>query len=621
VVKGRSKKKIFLWGIVTMLILYALVYPFAALALNFYLIDYSLRNSKTALEEGDFNKAMSYTNNSLNYIRRSQSLVESVSILKNVGVVGDGVSNLEDLLNLAETGISGLKDATEGSQNLYLTSKVISGEDNADPTNYYQNSQDKLTQASREIASVKAQLSDPSFVEKYPTFIRPLITQTALKVDGYFNVIDKARTASYIMPEITGVGGKKKTYLVLFLNNLELRSGGGFIGSYGRLTFQNGKLIDIKVDDIYNLDGSLGEVIAPPEPLKTDLNIQRLFLRDTNYEPDFPTNARLAETFYKKEANEDVDGVFSIDLTGSGKLLDAIGGVDLSEYGEHVDGNNLFEKSITHAEVNFFPGSQAKKNYLTSLQNQLFNKVFYLSKQNWPAIIEAVGYSLDSKHLMVYLNDPKLSSYMISENWSGVMPRGVTVSDTTYQDFLSINESNVGANKVNFYLEKSYKLEVIIGKQGEISHRLVANYKNNSPTDVFPAGKYKNRFRVYLPIGAKLTKADFSGQDVLGRFSSFADYERAGYTALLEVAPKEQKTLTLEYQLQKLLQFNNSIASYNLDIVKQAGSQKDPLDISLNYPINMTVNSSSFAAANNQSNSITTDLERDRSISATISIK
>ena len=58
------------------------------------------------------------------------------------------------------------------------------------------------------------------------------------------------------LPAILGFEGKRK-YLVLFQNNMELRPGGGFIGSYGILEMENGVVKQFKVSDIYDADGKL----------------------------------------------------------------------------------------------------------------------------------------------------------------------------------------------------------------------------------------------------------------------------------------------------------------------------------------------------------------------------
>ena len=55
-------------------------------------------------------------------------------------------------------------------------------------------------------------------------------------------------------PDIIGLGGRRK-YAILFQNNMEIRATGGFIGSFGILNFENGKLYDLAIYDVYDADG------------------------------------------------------------------------------------------------------------------------------------------------------------------------------------------------------------------------------------------------------------------------------------------------------------------------------------------------------------------------------
>lgn len=56
-----------------------------------------------------------------------------------------------------------------------------------------------------------------------------------------------------IVPEILGVGGKRREYMMLLQNENELRAGGGFIGSYAILSFEDGKFINFEVKDVMSL--------------------------------------------------------------------------------------------------------------------------------------------------------------------------------------------------------------------------------------------------------------------------------------------------------------------------------------------------------------------------------
>jgi hypothetical protein len=599
--------------ILTSILVMGLIYPFGSLAVGGVMMKNNVANTQKALEEGDFDKAKSEIGMVRKTIGDTNEMLNSVVILKKIGFLNQPLSVADEGVMVIKEGVEGIEHAIVGSEALFQTTKIISGEDRSDPKPYYEKAQTELVAASEKISKVNAKLKDENFLNSFPGVIKDRLVDLQGRIGLYQKLVDQARVAAILLPEITAVEGKK-SYLVLLQNNLELRPAGGFIGSYGKFDFEAGRLTGIKVDDIYALDGQLKDVIEPPAEIKTHLNVDRWYLRDSNYDPDFPTSAKQASFFYKKEGGDLINGVVALDLTASGKLLNAVGGLDLPEYGESVDGDNLFERAISHAEVGFFPGSQAKKNYLVSLQTQLFNKVFYLSKQNWPAIIQALGSSLEQKHMMVYMEDPRLFSYIASQNWAGVMPRGGAKVAGETSDFLAVNEANLSANKSNYYLKRSLNLETDIDKDGGVKHTLRISYNNTSPSSVFPAGTYKNFLRVYMPLGAKVNKATIGESDITSQMAAFSDYGRSGYSTFFEVAPQETKNLVIEYTLADSLAFKNGVVNYRLDVLKQAGVIADPFNWTLNYPINYEISDlTEESSSQTQQLKISSDLLEDRS--------
>ncbi|MBI2593818.1 DUF4012 domain-containing protein [Candidatus Daviesbacteria bacterium] len=610
--RGKAKR-FFTVFLVTSILIYGLIWPVLFLSYEGWSIKNHLLASRNFLDEGEFDKAQEEIGEAKRNVSEFKKVLDNAGIIRKIPKISDIFERGDRIVNLTGEGIDGIFYATRGSKSLFETTKVISGESRNDPQIYYNQAQEDLGYASTKLSNVYARLGDESLTAGFPDQIKERVNDLKFRLSFYQSLVEQAKTASILMPEITGTREGKKSYLVLLQNNLELRPGGGFIGSYAKLDFENGILKDIKVDDIYNLDGALKEIIAPPGELKSDLGVERLFLRDSNYEPDFPTSARQASFFYKKEAGESVHGVIALDLKASGNLLDAVGGLDLPEYGEAVNGTNLFEKAVSHAETNFFPGSQAKKNYLTSLQTQLFNKIFYLSKQNWPAIIQALGTSLNEKHALVYLEDPSLFSHLASSNWSGVFPRGSEKREGEEKDFLAVIESNMGANKVNYYIQRKLTLSSTFSKEGKISHKLKINYKNTSPSDVFPGGSYKNRIKIYTPLGSKLIRAQFEEKDITEKFIPFSDYQRSGFSALIQVGPKKQETLIFEYELADPLSFAGNSVLYRMEIFKQPGVMSDPLDFTLTYPINYRIQERpEMGSAGVQEIKIATDMKTDR---------
>lgn len=610
-----DKKASIRWGALLggMIILLGLIYPILSLVIGAFSIRFELKASQEALQAGDFKQATSTISRANSAVSDLQGLINSFGLLNRIGLTNPTLASFQELTSVAKEGVEGVAHATLGAEALFKTTKTISGEDSSDPRELYSKANIELATASEELEEVKAKLTDQNFLNNFPVFLRGRLDDFNTKLSFYTDLVIKARAAAAVLPQITAVDSRK-SYLVLLQNNLELRPGGGFIGSFAKLDFEKGRLVKLNVDDIYNLDGNLHDHIEPPPEIKSDLGQNDYYLRDSNFEPDFPSDARLAEFFYNKEAGERVNGVVALDLSASAKLLEAVGGLDLSDYGEHVDQNNLFEKAISHAEVNFFPGSQAKRNYLTALESELFQKIFFLSKQNWPAIIQALSQSLDEKHLVVYLDDPTLFSYLNSQNWTDSLPRQKDNPSGETLDFLASIDANLGANKTNYYLQRSFELETSLGKEGLIFHHLKITFKNNSPSEVFPAGKYKNRFRIYLPLGTKLTKASFGDDDIISKLTSYSDYGRSVYSIALIVNPKETKTLTLDYQPAKPLNFADGRVSYRLDIFKEAGTLSDPFNFHFSYPINFKVTSALVSQTKNtQQLDLISDLSKDRS--------
>lgn len=562
---------------------YALFYPVARLAYGAFVIQNYLTDSKKSFKEGDFKSALEGTSGMKQTLGEIDSIVGPLSLFGGIPILGEYILWLEEVISLADSGVEALDHAILGTETMFKAVRVISGERADDPRFLYIKAQSEFTAASDGFSKIMIVLDNPRFLRYFPRVLGYRMDGLRENLEFYNGIVQKLKAAAFLLPHMTAIDGKKE-YLVLIQNNLELRSGGGFIGSYGKLTFENGRIKDIVVDDIYNLDGFLKERIDPPSEIKDDLGQKNWYLRDSNTEPDFPTSARQAEFFYLKEAGSKVDGVVAFDLSASSMILSGLGGLTLPDYGEEVTADNLFEKIIAHTEAGFFPGSQAKKNYLTQLQTQLFNKIFFLPDQNWAAIVAGLGEALEQKHVMLYLSDPTLFSFVSSQNWGGVLPKESEKLEGQTHDFLSVVESNVGANKANYYLTREFRLDSKIASSGAVLHRLKVDYANSSVSDEFPGGRYRARLKLYLPFGASLIKATFGESDITQKVNPFSDYGRAVFSMLLEVYPKEKKSLVIDYKLAAPFQFKDGKVEYKMDVVKQPGTVKDAFSWSLMYP-------------------------------------
>lgn len=595
-----------------LIILYGLIWPLMAISWGVLTFRNNLAQASHNLAKGEFEDSLKTINQAEVGVMEAKSIFDSLTPVGRIGFFPDLFEAGDQLANLANWSVRSARSTILGMQALYQGLKAVTGELASSPQDYFNIAQVELAVADEDLARAQALIQDQQLILGLPPIIKLQLTSLENKLSDYSNLVRKARASSLLLPEIVAIEGSKN-YLILLQNNMELRPAGGFIGSFAQVSFAGGKLRKLEVNDIYAIDGNLKVHVEPPKEIKEDLGQKDWFLRDSNWEPDFPTAARQAAWFYTKETGQRVEGVVALDISAVENLLNVVGSLDLSDYQEKITAENLFEKAVSHAEQGFFPGSQAKQAFLTALTHQLLNKVFFLPQQNWPGIVQALVQALEGKHMSIYLDNAKLFSYLVSHNWTGALPRASDEKKGTFSDFLAPVEANLGANKANYYLDRRYSLETVIGREAEVRHRLKITYLNRSPADSFPAGKYKNRMRIYLPFGSKLTRVLWGEVNITKDVSSFVDYGRSGYSMLVELNPKETKTLILDYDIAGKLPFKDGKAAYRLDIVKQAGTFKDPLEWEISYPINYRVASSKNEQISPQEQIIQTDLSKDRS--------
>ncbi|MBU1085478.1 DUF4012 domain-containing protein, partial [Patescibacteria group bacterium] len=286
----------------------------------------------------------------------------------------------------------------------------------------------------------------------------------------------------------------KKTYLLLFQNSSEIRPTGGFIGSYGLLTFEKGKLLDFSVEDIYSADGQLKGFVEPPAPIKEFLGQSTWFFRDSNWDPDFTVSAQRAEWFLNKTINRNVDGVIAVNLPAVKELLKATGPINLPDYNEEITAENLFERAEYRSEIDFFPGSTQKKDFLGALSREIFEKLKQSSTSDILKFAQSFEAGLAQKQLLVYLHDQQSQKLLLEQNWAGsIFDPYLTPQDNRPLtiDYSYLVEANLGINKANYFLKRNIRQLLTILKTKEILVVTTITYDHQSPADAWPGGIYR----------------------------------------------------------------------------------------------------------------------------------
>lgn len=414
-----------------------------------------------------------------------------------------------------------------------------------------------------------------------------------------------------ITPDLFGDNGKRK-YLVLLQNNAELRPTGGFIGSYATITFENSKLLELEVDDVYTIDGQLKGHVEPPFEIKTYLGEAGWYLRDANWDPDFPTSARQIEWFFEKESKENIDGVIAINLYVIQELLKSFGAVNLPDFEETITAENLFEISEYYSEVNFFPGSTQKKDFLGGLTTALFNKLENASPEQLLKIAQSLYKSLENGHLLIFVNDQKPQKIISENGWDGSIKKidcpSSQNNETCLKTYIYLNEANVGVNKSNYFIRRKIDISQNIDFD-KLSNNLAIKYFNQSQGNSWPGGTYRNYLRIYLEEEVEIKSVMVDGKELKSNqliFKSEHGKQVVGF--LIEVPPQQELLTELSFESGVNVSSDKRV-NYVLYLQKQSGTQDDPLSITISKPKNLSLVNSSLPLSN--LDSLTTNFSQE----------
>ncbi len=526
-----------------------------------------------------------------------------------------------------ETGSYISQLVVDGIDGFTLLKRVFNGT-SPDPKTDFREGLNNMRYALTRLRTLQAENRIP---EQYQAHI----SQIEKQASPLLNTID-------VLPALFGMDGKR-TYLVLFQNNMELRPGGGFIGSYALLKIDKGRIAEMKIQDVYAADGQLRDHIEPPFQLRRYLGSQHWFLRDSNFDVNFPNDAALAGYFYNLEMGEKVEGIIAVDTSFLRNLLKAVGPIEVSEYNETITAENFFSLTEAHAQNNFFPGSTQKKDFLSSVYNKLLSRLTESRDLPYEQLLIVVGESIRQKHLLFGFPDTSLQKLFSVNGLSSSLSDTRVGKSGTINDFFGINEANLGQNKSNYYLNRAISHKVILGTDGIASETATIQYQNKSTATSAFGGDYKAYLRLIVPASAQLVSISIDGVqqpfiDAVTNPSLFSsqlfrppqqlEVDRAqqnGKTLfgfLLIVPAGSKKTVSISYTIRTDSAVNTSAIGYNLWTFKQPGTEADPYVLNIVSPPSYTVLDKS-AIGKEQDGVITflSDMSQDREFSLQLTKK
>jgi Protein of unknown function (DUF4012) len=301
-----------------------------------------------------------------------------------------------------------------------------------------------------------------------------------------------------VITEILG-GNGARTYLIEQVNPAELRPGGGFIGTYSVLRADQGSLKLISSGNAYQLadprpaPGRPGYV-TPPGPLREFLPNTSWSFVDSNFFPDFPSNATAAESFVQPRLGIHIDGVISMDYYTVAKMLELTGPLTVPGYGLTVNSSNFISEVIQGDLV----ADAVHKALLSAIAGPLMNRMSTLPAAQWPALIGALNDLSSARHLQAYFNNATVQKEIDLIGWSGVLNPRAT------QDYMMEVESNLGGTKANYFVTRHFTVE-LTRNGGTLHHKVTIDITDNMPYAYRPNEYYTAYLRLYVSATSSST--------------------------------------------------------------------------------------------------------------------
>jgi len=441
------------------------------------------------------------------------------------------------------------------------------------------------------------------------------------RLSTYAPLVDTYVELSADLPEILGWDGQRR-YLVLAQNPAELRATGGFIGSYGLVSFDRGRVTERTFQDVYLLDDPVDyPYVEPPPELETHILRPGLSwtLRDANWSPDFPTAAQDALRLYENQSGDTtIDGVLGITTETIDEILTITGPMSVPEYAVTISAGETTLKTLQLTRTSDDP-DENRKAFLSALADELIPTLLELPTDRWGDLLGASSTFQERRLLLAWFANPDHQRLAAKHGFDGA------VRDDA-GDYVFPVDSNVRPfSKLSAMTTRALDLDVELDLDGQAHSTLQINWENRillpegepfrqlqgvGPTRIL--GMY---FRLILPESSRVeavaggNPTPITAPEPLGPV--------AGRTAIgnyLQVPPGAT-SLRYSWVSPEAVAIDGTGGVYRLTIQKQPGLSAGPIKLTIRVPEGSRITTTGGAlTVSGQVATLETTFDRDISV-------
>lgn len=570
----------------------------------------AMKAGELALEGGDISVAEEALQKAHRGLDVMQKGFPYLSYLKAVPWMGDqlvaGESATLAAQETVEVLLSGLEVGKDIFQAVAGADSVLGGASGEVEARSYGSLNDEekrallwsLASALPELREMQVRLrlaqSDLDRLDKYR--VSPAVAQAILPlkelIPELLTGIEVLVPFSAIAPQFAGLH-EEQQFLILFLNNTELRPAGGFIGVYGLMVTEDGDIKHLTTDDSYNIDRFVEGTdyhVNPPPPLVSWLGQPHWYFRDATWSPDFAQASRDAvqlmrqEIAYGGQPVPEIHGVFGITPTFISRLLDLVGPVTVEDQtftSENIAETLEYQVEIAYAEEGIHVSQ--RKEIVSLLTDEVIERILDFPPSSWSDLFHVLHAGFAEKEIALMSFDDKTQAALEDTNWSGVInPAGA-------DDVLMVVDANLAALKTDPVVDRQVEYKIEPHGSGYRATTSIT-YAHHGSFD-WKTTRYRTYTRVYAPLGSKLvtssgTMKNDKVNDPSGSPGQVIVADELGMTsfgAFIAIEPGETKTLSFTYDLPSTVISAIKRGTYRFLAIKQMGAGDNLLTLDLNF--------------------------------------
>lgn len=366
-----------------------------------------------------------------------------------------------------------------------------------------------------------------------------------------------------LAPELLGASGPR-TYVVMFLNNAELRSLGGSALSFAELAVDDGALDLVRVTPAgdRNFPERFEPLLPVPEGFETlwPGGLGR-FIPNATLRPSQVTAAQIVAAEWATQFGVEPDGVIAVDGGALRLLLGAVEPFTLST-GDVVDGTTVVPLLLNEVYRRYSTGDAeaddaAQSAVYAEAVGQTFARI--VGGQFDPvALFSAAGTAAAERRMSVWLRDEAEAGVLAGTAFAatGVLP------STEAQDVVGVYLNDSVGTKLNYYLESSVQVgSAACMPDGRVVRRIMLRATNLvAPEDVpgltpsllghlwrniqVPAGMQRIVVLVYAPPGSQFL--DTHGVDAMVDMAPYVDEGHPVRRVIMHLPPGETRDLVVD---------------------------------------------------------------------------